>query len=770
MEMISFLLLVIILIVLLVFRSDYAKQIDQLHSDLRKIRRKLEKISEEGKEASEAGKEVFAEKIPPVVIQKTESVTPLEKRNVPEIKNEEIKSPAIAAVKEVKPGFFERYPDLEKFIGENLISKIGIAILVLGIGFFVKYAIDKDWIGATGRVAIGIAAGAILISLAHRLRNTYQTFSSILAGGGLATFYFTIMIAFQQFHLFSQTVSFIIMIVITTFAVALSLLYDRQELSIIALAGGFASPFLVSNGNNNYIALFTYLIILNSGLLVIAYKKAWRVMNALAFFFTALIFAGWLWQLDYNAAPLIWRNGFIFGNVFYVMFLVINIAHNIKEKRKFLITDFALLLLNTCIFFGAGLYCIDQMQHYDMRGIYCAAMGLFNLVVSYFLFRTKKTDINILYLLIGITLTFISLTAPLQLHGHYITMFWASEAVLLYWLSSRSGMSLIKYSALFIWLLMLISLGIDWTKLYLFTDESLVLPIILNKGFVTTVFAAVASYVLYLLIQKDRKDDESMTGNAVAVTSVVLLYMSGFWEIRYQFTDLNGVNDMYLLLYSVAFAFVLGAFFYKRTPQITWLPVSGLLYVAALAYYLLQLKITFTAQEDILILKKTAIEFWPHWATAILIPVLIYRLVGLLRNARVLYKRNFVFAEWLLCIFAVIYLSIEVHLIANEMFFNVTLGFAEIQRVFIKTGLPIIWGLASFGFMWLGMHYKNRNLRIISLSLFLITLLKLFIFDIRNIPAGGKIAAFFCLGILLLIVSFMYQRLKRIIIDDEKTP
>lgn len=59
--------------------------------------------------------------------------------------------------------------DWEKFIGENLISKIGIAILVLAIGFFVKYAIDNDWIGPAGRVGIGLLCGAILIGLAHRL-------------------------------------------------------------------------------------------------------------------------------------------------------------------------------------------------------------------------------------------------------------------------------------------------------------------------------------------------------------------------------------------------------------------------------------------------------------------------------------------------------------------------------------------------------------------------------------------------------------------------
>lgn len=154
-------------------------------------------------------------------------------------------------------------PDIEKFIGENLINKIGIAILVLGVAFFVKYAIDKNWINEVGRVAIGLFCGVSLIALAHYLRKNYRSFSSVLAGGGIAIFYFTIAFAFHQYHLLSQTAAFVIMVVITSFTITLSVLYDRPELAVIASVGGFITPFLVSTGDGNYIVLFTYLIILN---------------------------------------------------------------------------------------------------------------------------------------------------------------------------------------------------------------------------------------------------------------------------------------------------------------------------------------------------------------------------------------------------------------------------------------------------------------------------------------------------------------------------
>jgi len=51
-----------------------------------------------------------------------------------------------------------------------------------------------------------------------------------------------------------------------------------------------------------------------------------------------------------------------------------------------------------------------------------------------------------------------------------------------------------------------------------------------------------------------------------------------------------------------------------------------------------------------------------------------------------------------------------------------------------------------------------------------ITILKLFLFDIRNASETGKIIAFILLGILILIISFVYQKLKVLVLDDKQQP
>ena len=682
--------------------------------------------------------------------------------------------------------FFEKHTDLEKFIGENLVSKIGIGVLVLAIGFFVKYAIDNDWIGPVGRVGIGLLCGGILVGIAHYLRNSYKAFSSVLVGGGLAVFYFSIALAYHEYQLFSQTVSFVIMLVITAFAVILSLLYDRQELAVIALVGGFVTPFLVSNGSGNYKVLFSYLLILNTGLLVISYRKSWRILNTLAFVFTTILFATWLTTLTpEQSTTATYQGAFIFATAFYILFFLVNIAHNIRDNRRFIAFDFGILLANTCLYFAVGLYLFSAMGLTKYQGLFSASMAVFNLASSYFLFRKKKVDSNILYLLIGITLTFISLTAPIQLHGHYITLFWASESVLLYWLGRKSGLRIIGAASLIVWVSMLVSLAMDWVAVYNpGFGHSRPLPVIFNKGLMTTLYAAACCYMIFFLRRKPEPASagpqgttgaeaitgiDKITNQAMIIVTSSLIFIGGALEITYQFDHFypgTRLSTLYLVLYGYIWAYGITL----AGDKLRWFNStvfgSSLIFISIILY-IVMIQPTYEIQENLLQYGNQG-HFLAHWASAVLVALIIRHGISWWRKDKLepmLPPQAF---SWLLCIVIVIFLSAEVELLVNHIFYDKSHPFDTIDRIYLKTGLPILWGLSSFVFMWLGMRNKFKPLRIISLVLFSITLLKLFLFDIRNIPVAGKIAAFFCLGVLLLVVSFMYQRLKKIIIEDEE--
>jgi len=805
------LLLIIILVLLLSFKGSTIRKLEQLEQEINYLRKELSKSTaptvttisttekkpappiiqtEEQEEEWTSGfkvvtdpnitfkKEDWLPKEEPLQDQEPAVVytnpEPLPVKEEPFVLASKVASPVVPP-KPPKPTFFERNPDLEKFIGENLVSKIGIAILVLAIGYFVKFAIDNNWIGPVGRVSIGILCGGILIGIAHLLRKSYQAFSSVLAGGGLAVLYFSITLAYQQFHLFSQTVAFIILLVITAFAVLLALLYNRQELAVIALVGGFVSPFLVSNGSGNYVSLFIYLIILNTGLLIIAYNKAWRVLNVTAFLFTVILFGSWLATLPETTGASVYVNGLLFAAIFYLLFFVINIANNIKEQKQFLASDFGILLANTCLFFSAGLYCLNKMNAAAYNGLFSAVMAVFNLAATYFLFRKNNLDKNILFLLIGITLTFISLTAPLQLHGHFITLFWASESVLLCWLFTKSRISIIQYASLIVYGAMLISLVMDWVNVYtpaLYTNDHVsLLPVIANRGVITSLYTAASSYLFFFILYKNgiEKYAGFVPLNTFRFIAICLVFIGGIIETNYQFSHrflFADVALLYVQLYIFLFVLLL-LLITKRFTRFTWNSrFQMVLLVACIILYFMQLRGTVQVQRTLFLKENDGYQylFIGHWISTLLLAVIIYRLV---RLTQLMKERDI--ATWLLCGVTVAYLSAEAYLLMNNLLFT-NAASSDIDRVFVKVVLPVLWGLCSFGFMWLGMKYQYKTLRIISLSLFSVTLFKLFAYDISNIPIAGKIAAFFCLGVLLLIISFMYQRLKKIIIEDEKKP
>jgi uncharacterized membrane protein len=784
MDMLTILLLIVIILLILSRQKKILDRFERLEGEFRQLKDKLDHSRPPTWRPADPVTKPAAEPGPPPP-EPVKPEAPVRKEPVsvsaaPTLQRRTIFDPPPPPQKNPKDkkGFFERHPDLEKFIGENLISKIGIAILVLAIGFFVKYAIDNDWIGPVGRVGIGLLFGGILVGLADKLRKSYEAFSSVLVGGGLAIFYFTITLAYHQYALFGQTTAFIIMLFITAFAVILSLAYDRQELAIISLVGGFAAPFMVSSGSGNYKVLFSYLLLLNLGLLVIAYNKAWRLLNLLAFLFTSVLFVTWLAILPYETVTDVYRGGFLFASSFYILFFVINIAYTVRQGKKFIASDFGILLANTCFFFGIGLWLLSEMHLTNYKGLFSAAMGIFNLTGTYFLLRKKSVDSNILYLLIGITLSFVSLTAPLQLHGHFITLFWASEAVLLYWLSMRSGIRIIRWASMLVWAAMMVSLLMDWANVYDWQSYQPggFLPAVFNKGFMTGIYASLACFALFFLRRKEEKSfasaTEAKTGMKAAdlrrilflLAGALLLFATGAQEINYQFTNRypdTGLNTIYLLLYTYSLISILtilgGRLKWFGSPSTT----AGLLTVCVLVY-LCSIPDSFDIQRMMLEYGHNKTHFIAHWVSVLLVSTILYRLVMWRhKGGRVVGRVSF---TWVLGVLVLIFLSAEIQLLANAILFSPSRTLATIQDVYYRAGLPILWGLCSFTFMWLGFRHKFKPLRILSLVLFSITLLKLFIFDISDIPVAGKIAAFFCLGVLLLVVSFMYQRLKKIIV------
>jgi uncharacterized membrane protein len=184
--------------------------------------------------------------------------------------------------------------DLERFIGENLISKVGILILILGVGIGAKYAIDNELISPLARIVLGYLFGFGLLGLAGKLKAKYHNFSAVLLSGALAIMYFITYFAYSAYQLIGQGTAFPLMVILTAFGVACAVLYNRQVIAHVGLVGAYAVPFLLSNDSGRYGALFTYMSVVNAGILAISVRKYWKPIFYTASIFTWLIFGGWI--------------------------------------------------------------------------------------------------------------------------------------------------------------------------------------------------------------------------------------------------------------------------------------------------------------------------------------------------------------------------------------------------------------------------------------------------------------------------------------------
>jgi uncharacterized membrane protein len=183
--------------------------------------------------------------------------------------------------------------DLESLIGGSWFNRLGILALIVAVSLFLKYAFDNNWIGASGRIAIGLLLGAAMLPWSQWLLGRgYSYFSEGIAALGQATLLLSIWAGCRYYTLFSLDVGFAAMIGVTAVMAAVAIGRNSERIAVLSLIGGFLTPMLLSTGRDQEVALFVYLLILGAGLLVIAAFRDWRSLAPLSFFLTQIYFWG----------------------------------------------------------------------------------------------------------------------------------------------------------------------------------------------------------------------------------------------------------------------------------------------------------------------------------------------------------------------------------------------------------------------------------------------------------------------------------------------
>ena len=370
---------------------------------------------------------------------KSELKTSVQKAMISEQKTTTPKSSVNANLNANKPELnppAEKKPfDFELLFGMKSLLIIGIIATVFGVGFFLKYSFDQGWVGPAGRVALAYLWGiGFLILGNHFKKKKYLAFGLAIFGGGIAVLYFSTYAAFQIYNLFDQSLSFFIMILITALACLMAVIYENQWLAILGLIGGFITPMLLSTGHDNQLALMTYMTLLNLGLLAVAFFKKWNRLNILGFLFTYILFIGWVDK--YYTQEKFWPT-IIFLNIFFLLYSVIPfIYHFIRSDTKS-VKGFLIIFANSGLAFAISYYLINSRFSLEWVSLVAVFYSLVFLLLANILHKREKYSQEAFTVLLFKSSLFLIITVPLLFSKHWITIFWAAQALILFYMGKK---------------------------------------------------------------------------------------------------------------------------------------------------------------------------------------------------------------------------------------------------------------------------------------------------------------------------------------------
>ncbi|HSC45078.1 MAG TPA: DUF2339 domain-containing protein [Candidatus Acidoferrum sp.] len=336
----------------------------------------------------------------------------------------------------IPPAASTSAPDLESLIGGRWLNRIGIVAMLIAVSYFLKLAFDNNWIGPTGRVAIGILLGALMLPWSHWLLGRgYSYFSEGIAALGEATLFLSVWAGCQYYTLYSRDVGFAAMIFITAVMAAIAIGRDSQRLAVLSLLGGLLAPILASSGKDQQVILFSYLLLLGLGALVVAAKKEWNALPPIAFIGTQIYFWGWYSGFFHRASPL--ERTVFFASLFFLLYSLWPIRKAVRSIRISEL-DFLFVLLNEFAYSGALFVLLWPGDKWPMTLLFIALAAAHVAVARLLPPLDEKSSATFRLLLAGLALTYVTLAIPVRLEGKWITFSFAVEGAILVWTGFRT--------------------------------------------------------------------------------------------------------------------------------------------------------------------------------------------------------------------------------------------------------------------------------------------------------------------------------------------
>jgi hypothetical protein len=540
--------------------------------------------------------------------------------------------------------------------------------------------------------------------------------------------------------------------------------------------------------------------ILNGGILFLSFKKNWYVVTYFAYFLTWIIFGSWM-LMSYNEERY-FTTCFAFVNIFFLTFYAMFMAYKVVRKEIFSVFDVLRIMSNSAVYFGIGYYLLNTQSKEDYLGMFCIINALIHLCVAAICFKNKNADKKVMFLILTLVFTFITVAVPVQLKNNWVTLVWFTEMALLWFMAKRYGIPLYKHMAFALAILGAGSLLNDWYRFYYSENADYggeLAQLFTNKYFMTTLFSIAALGITSWMAHKERNNPELPQKNSFVNTySVffsillgVIVYFGVVSELHLKFQNLynfsgtstkdeygyvyrNGQNSdfklyevywilIYTAIYSTGLNFLNIFFFKDKSLRLTaWVLnlFSLLLCVSMGLFYVSELKDSYYRAIE----ANTDPSGLAHYARYLFLPFIILLLANLFT-----FKKQEGFA-WSKPINLWISHFVIVVLLSNELTFQITeRNYEEYRQMLLvsfRAGYTILWSVYAMGLFAWGFSKKRKMLRFIAMTLVGITLLKLAV-QAFSMSRGYQLITFSAIGVVLISVGFLYQKFKHVLLEPD---
>jgi len=215
--------------------------------------------------------------------------------------------------------------------GDNTLVRVGVVVLFFGVAFLLRYLAEHTKLPIELRLTGVACGGIVLLALGWRLRIRRAGYGLALQGGGVGVLYLTVFAAMRLYSVLPVSAAFALLALVAVLSAILAVLQNSLAFALLGVTGGFLAPVLASTGQGSHVVLFSYYAMLNAGIFIVAWFKAWRPLNMAGFVFTYAI--GTVWGvLQYHPEDFATTEPFLV--LFFLFYVGIAVMFTDRQRDK----------------------------------------------------------------------------------------------------------------------------------------------------------------------------------------------------------------------------------------------------------------------------------------------------------------------------------------------------------------------------------------------------------------------------------------------------